>query len=49
MISARGKTYARLIHAGRMTLEDVPEEWKEDTCDSWEYLYPDLPPLRGEE
>lgn len=31
--------YAKRIHAGKMTLVDVPERWREETVEKYRELY----------
>jgi hypothetical protein len=38
------RIYARQIHAGKMTIEDVPTRWQEATVQAYKDLYnEDLP------
>lgn len=38
-MSAIGKVWARLIHSGKKTLDDVPAKYKQDTIDAYYELY----------
>jgi len=42
--TARGRMYARLIRAGRLTLAEVPEDQKQDTRDAYYALYHEILP-----
>ena len=35
--------YAKRIHAGKMTLADVPERWREETVEKYRELYGEEP------
>ena len=41
MSKAKAKIWARLIHKGEKTIDDVPEEYRELVLETYKELYPE--------